>query len=924
MSTLYTSILLDGTWEMDYTPDAYKSEKLPEAKFYRIEDAVPGYWEDMCDKFRRAPFFCFLRVNPEYGLQRYPIADVVPDMALPNIIGCFFYRRTFNVADATLPSVLAFEGAQNAVSAWINGCYIGRHEGYSAPFDMEIPAQLLNEGENTVVLAVSNHRLEGYNNEPVSGVTSRAACECTGGLYGSVELRQYTTPLRDVYVTTERDLTAICVHVESTEPVTYTWTLLDGKKELRSGEATGDILLSANDLEKWAPDNPKLYTIKIADGKSEITRRFGVRRLTVDSVQLRLNGEYICPRGICEHGYFPLTAHPCRDKNYYRKIVKTLKQLGFNFVRFHTHVPMPEYIEAADELGVIMHIESPNNTSLAEWCEIVRYCRRYTAPVIYCCGNELLMDDPFIEHQAKCADEVHKTTDALFSPMSAMRGVEYMWAEKGIEKETVDVPFRHHPRRLKRLAEFCDLYSSYANGKLSYSSLDADWEQQDVWSDVYNKPRLTHEICIHGTYADLSIKDRYRGTRIGETELFTSVEKHLTEVGLIDRAPTYYRNSSEWQRRLRKHCFEACRRCTKLAGYDYLGDIDHHWHTFGYNVGMMNEFYELKPGETVRNVRMYNSDAVLLCGLKTDFNFTSGEKLDTEIAVSNFGKEIPDSVLRVRIIDRASETTLYRKTLKIGDVKNGFVGKIHNLCVTLPKIAKPMPLMLSVTLSGGSVDVENEWELYVFPKPEKVRIPASLTVLESTDPKKLMSLMNAGRDVVLFASNEADLPFASQATSFRMSLAGRTHGYLATVIADHPSMSDMPNEGFCGWQFRRLLEGGRAVRLGTEVPFDPIIDVANTHKNAQRLASLFEYCVIGEKGKIGRLLVCTLKFNDTDPAASWLKSALLKYAASEDFAPKYGITTAELDRLFTQPTEEERVNTNFAYNPNDKTMKRIK
>nr|MBQ4317747.1 beta galactosidase jelly roll domain-containing protein [Clostridia bacterium] len=349
MKKIYNSIPLNGTWAMDYAPEAYTSAELPQRKYAPVEGAVPGYWEDMTEKFRKAPFFCFLQVNPEYGVQRYPIVGTCPDMALPNITGNFFYTRTFVCDDddcATTPAALSIEGAQNAVSAWINGTYIGRHEGYSAPFEMIIPEGILVKGENTVVMSVSNIRLKGYNNEPVSGVTSRAACECTGGIYGDVEIRLYKSALRDVYVTTEADLTAVTMNIVSTEPVTYTWTLLDGKKVLRTGEATGSAKLNANDLEKWSPDNPKLYTLRISDGEYTIERRFGVRRLTVDGVHLRLNGEYICPRGICEHGYFPLTAHPCRDKNYYRKIVKTLKKLGFNFVRFHTHIPMPEYLEA--------------------------------------------------------------------------------------------------------------------------------------------------------------------------------------------------------------------------------------------------------------------------------------------------------------------------------------------------------------------------------------------------------------------------------------------------------------------------------------------------------------------------------------------------------------------------------------------------
>ena len=55
-----------------------------------------------------------------------------------------------------------------------------------------------------------------------------------------------------------------------------------------------------------------------------------------------------------------------------------------------------------------------------------------------------------------------------------------------------------------------------------------------------------------------------------------------------------------------------------------LGDIDHHWHTFGYRAGMMNEFYEMKPGETAENVRRYNGESVLLTDLGTERCFGAG------------------------------------------------------------------------------------------------------------------------------------------------------------------------------------------------------------------------------------------------------------------------------------------------------------
>lgn len=101
----YLSYSLNGGYEMAYSDrpylgtaepgaDLYETAiDMPDSRFDAIPDAVPAYWEDMTDRFATAQFFRTLRVNPEYGLWRYPITEYAPDMALPNIIG------TFSIAD---------------------------------------------------------------------------------------------------------------------------------------------------------------------------------------------------------------------------------------------------------------------------------------------------------------------------------------------------------------------------------------------------------------------------------------------------------------------------------------------------------------------------------------------------------------------------------------------------------------------------------------------------------------------------------------------------------------------------------------------------------------------------------------------------------------------------------------------------------
>ena len=917
------TISLNGTWLIDYLSNApYVDTVEPEILLSPSKESatpcnVPGYWEDMSELFRTTTLHYKLQWNPLYTLQRYPQTGYCPDMVLPNPVGCFVYRKDITLD--TVPDVeteLSFGGVQNAVSAWINGHYLGRHEGYSAPFSFSIPKGILQVGENRITLAVSNIRLIGYKNWRISGLTTRAVNECTGGIYGDVEIRSFPDGLRDVWVTTAQDCSSFTVHTKGAQTHIRTVRIYDEETCLCTTEIAAnqcEVSIDTDGYTYWSPDEPKLYKVVVSTASQELCCRFGIRRLTAKGTRLYLNGEPYYFRGVCEHCYQPYTVHPTRDKKYYRKVIKRLKELGFNSIRFHTWVPPYEYMEAADELGMLMQIDSPNNTLLDEWADILRFCRHYAAVNIYATGNELQIDDHRENHIRACAKLVHSETDSLFSPMSAMRGVEYSIRDA----EYATQPFLHNPKRLATVGEYSDLYNSYSLGLTSYESASGDHEVLDQRNAIYGKPLLSHEICIHGTYIDLSLEERYRGLRIGDTEFMSSVRRHLADKGLLDRANLYYRNSAAWQQLLRKHCFETVRRCNTFAGYDFLGDIDTHWHTFGYCVGMMNEFYELKPGETVENVRRYNSDAVLLADLPACVNYESGSVAKIPILVSNYGKPIPKATLQIRVCE--NNKVLTKEEVQMNNVPAGEVKELYHFTFCMPSCEKPKKLQVKVSLLGGDADCENKWELYVFPKnsapSSKMLAEQNTVVCTSCNAKELTDYLAQGKTVVLFGTG----PFASEDSSYQISIAGRTTGHLATVIAEHPLMQDFPNDGYCGKQFEAMLNESAAVVLdGLTIPHRPIIDIATTYKNARREAMLFEYRVGN-----GKLLVCSLHLAEQDPAAVWLKNHILSYSISETFQPEQTLSMAQLEALCAISSVDTEANCNQAMNKNDITMNTV-
>ncbi len=913
------TVSLNGKWLVTYTearPE--KNSPLPDFSDGIIMSAVPGYWEDMLEDFAMAPFWKNMVFNPDYRPVTLPISGNVPDMVLETVVGTFWYKRELlPVATEKKQVFIKFAGVQNRALVFINGVFAGEHCGYSAPFDINITEYLSDNENNEVVLAISNHQAYNEKGAMISGCTSRAANRYTGGIMGDVVLEiKPENSILDAYVTgydEESDSFDVVTTLSENQSSDILWEIYDGDLLLKKGQASNtDFSVKKEELSLWSTKNPKLYTLKLSYKEDTHIITFGIRSIGVDGCKITLNGKRVFLRGICEHGYFAKTVHPTNDINYYIKAIKKLKELDFNFIRFHTWIPVEEYMTAADRLGILLHVESPNNTTEAEWEDIIRFVRHHPSVVICCTGNEMLVDDEEIEHIERCAELVHREgRGILFSPMNALRGVEYCWNDEDYGTPLVEKPFKHNPRRLEKLRSFSDIFSSFAHGQLSYISQDGNPEEIDSWQDVLKLPRISHEICIHGTWVDLGLEKRYDNSRIGKTDIYAGPRRMLEKLGLIDRAPVYYNNSCMWQMLMRKHTFENARLTKTLAGYDYLGDIDHHWHTSGYRVGMMNEFYELKPGETVENVRRYNSESVVLTSLATKRTYYEQSELSLDFFTSLYGEEnLENGMLSVRF-ETSDRTIISRHEFKVS-AKCGETEKIATLTTTLPKAEKPIKLNIFSRVSGGIYELENKWEIWVYPKVLKESTD-DIIVTRSLDLETLKKL-ESGADVLMLGTHG----LASNPVSFRITFPGRSAGNLATVIENHPITDAFEHDGYCDWQFSDLMTDATCLWYteNCRVPFEPIIDIASSYKWVRRQSLLSEFKV----GK-GRLLISTFNTAIQSPATEWWVNNLAKYMKSEKFEPKINLTLDELSTLFEKEDIQKAVaNSNFARNENDKTM----
>jgi len=887
-----TVVDLCGDWTFAYT--IARSTQVPPAEAFNATMPVPGCWDDRFDRDKALELWPQARFNPDFAPIHFPI-DKPGDASLPYLLGTGWYRKQLEIPAAWKGRQITLQVGRGVMEAWVyvNGHEVHHHLGHSTNWEMPLAPHLKFGQPNELVIAVDNTRTDRL------GCTIRGWKGRSAGIFGPVAIRLAgQARIADLYVYPDENQLRWRVVVQGDLPPSsqFQWRILDPgtKQVVASGmqPVAGEHTRWNSEtfgLKRWSDREPNLYRCEIrlqgGGGCLDVREQsFGVRRLTREGMGLRLNGQPIFLRGFDESAYFPLTCTPPTDVAWYREHIRLLKQIGFNWLRSHTSVPLEPYLQAADELGMLVQVEPPVGYTLPEWRDILRACRKHPSVVIYCCGNEELLDERKIEYLRQCATELcDLAPDALFNPQEALRGVEYNHHKAGLGEGAVQRPFPHNPVRLAKLREFSDVFGQYTWGWLSYTSLLGEPDKIDQRLAIYKRPCLSHELGIIGCYLDLSLEPRYQSLRIGPN-LYAAARQELCKAGLLDRAAVYYRNSAAWQRLMFKDAMETARRCRLLSGYDCLGASDVHWHRGGYGCGLLNEFDELKPGRSIEDILSYNGESVLLVSEQRERNLMAGQPLRKSLFVSWFGEgPLQGAVLRWSLT-AADGTKLAGGEQDVPPIKAGTVGPIAAISAPTRKLDRPTKAVLAVELAGPDGRLRNQWDYWLFPADKPV-VPQNIwvvTELDATNMKKLV----AGDRVVLLGSK----PFPVRALGFQMGLAGRPEGNLATVISQHPLMERFPHDGYCDWQFSKMFRGAAAVQFD-EIPeaFDPILEVVSSYKKLRRQAAVFEWRV----GK-GRLLVCSLRLPDSDPAAVYFRRRLFDYAAGEQFQPRTPIAPERL------------------------------
>lgn len=333
----------------------------------------------------------------------------------------WWYKIEFEVpCQAVTDAVLKFTNVDYYGKVWINGEFLGEHEGYSAPFSFDVKDKLIFGKRNYIIVKVSSpwdDEVELDAQESRTILVKRNMVKGTYehsdtfiqrdvnpvGIYGNVELilteEGVLEDQADLKYELDTDGKKAVVHVEAVarglkSGETYNFNVRIREKESGLIKTEKNVQIMADEAEitlkcnlevedirlwsTWDHGYPWMYQAEftLSQGKHILSSRimnFAFREVQIERnekmTRFWLNKKKLYVRGT---SYFPDCYISAMTRERYLRDLLNVKAAGFNLVRVHVHTEQEIFYDLCDELGIAVLQDSEYNwthPSTDEWAQ---------------------------------------------------------------------------------------------------------------------------------------------------------------------------------------------------------------------------------------------------------------------------------------------------------------------------------------------------------------------------------------------------------------------------------------------------------------------------------------------------------------------------------------------------------------------------
>ena len=714
----------------------------------------------------------------------------------------------------------------------------------------------------------------------------------------------------------------------------------------------------------WSLSDPALYGYRVeityADGENEtLSGRFGFREIGQNGKNITINGKPVYIRGYIRgakaHDHANLLGLSLKD--FYLKNLKEAKKFGFNYVRFHSVVPEEELFEAADEVGMLVHVElrPPHDiyNNLEEMVttgsaivpeeflkETVDKCFNHPSFAVYCVGNEI---------KKASADDIRKIREKI-DELDGTRLFLDTCAWGKNNRPNVDMDVQHLSYYFpygKHAGMYDDTENLLAANVDENEPMKAETETCEIVRDLYfNVPLIAHEVCHYTALRDFySLKEKFIKSGAEKPWWVDEEIKLIEEKGYKEVFGEMFKASKHFQFICWKTAYEEMRKSSLLGGFHFLqfADTDAYENSNGI-VDCFDDETCVKPGEFLK----FNGDRVLIAELKTR-NYFCAEEITVPVYFSNLGEDTEKRADFAVSVEKNGKKYVDCSMKNVDVSRKGSYG----LCktkLTLPKEAGVYVLKIKLTTKSG-VYSENEWTLWIYDRPAKQETYREFVSYDNEsaaitdDIGKAFDLLEKGKKVCLVYRSDwtrhrlnpdmknPEYAFKASWNRFKPVIWDRGTNFGGINDKNLLTKYGFSCEDYYDFNYGGLSEDCDKVILDDfPVKAKKLIsgidkssrDRFDAYKDAYNLPELMpdrtlrDYAYLFEiKVGSGSLLVCGLNLtglDENEPSAVAMSEFIKKYINSEDFNPENEISPEELKSYMANCAKEpvrERTMTQF-------------
>jgi beta-galactosidase/beta-glucuronidase len=361
-------------------------------------------------------------------------------------------RRELDAAGGSDRTLLHFGAVDYRASVWIDGAYVGGHEGGHTPFTFDVTRLVAGDGDHLLVVRAEDdpHDVtQPRGKQDWHEAPHRIWYHRTTGIWQTVWLETVPAVSVDHLRWTPAGPAAVhlSVRLRGSVPadcrvrVALWWE--EGRQSLCTAEATASgatVELAvpvarqrngqAADELWWSPERPRLIdaTVTVLAGDAvldAVSSYVGLRTVSVARGTFVLNNRPYDVRSVLSQGYWPDTHLAAPSDDAYRAEVELIKELGFNAARVHQKVEDPRFLYWADRLGLLLWGEAPSayefgpvavRRLMREWMDVVDRDSSHPSIVTWVPANESwgiqhVATDPAQQAYARALADVTRALD---------------------------------------------------------------------------------------------------------------------------------------------------------------------------------------------------------------------------------------------------------------------------------------------------------------------------------------------------------------------------------------------------------------------------------------------------------------------------------------------------------------------------------